>query len=248
MEEHASKNKQTYDAGAKGWQAYAPENLRHKYLEKPAMERELPDSLTGKRVLCVGVGSGEELRMLLARSPKKIVAIDISGNLLALAQERFPEVEFQVMDMMALSFPPESFDMVYSSLAFHYAHDWDTLLLGIRNVLTPKGALLFSTHHPGYWAKHPTGASHTNIRGVKLTQHTATLPGGVGITYYNHPNTDSILEALTHAGFSVNHAYAPSVVPVPLDTLTPILRKKYKNLAKTNEETPVFFVVGAMKG
>lgn len=243
MKGSTQKNKSAYDTGATGWRDAMPTNMMHLYLEKPAMGRELPSDLTGKSVLCIGVGSGEELGVILARNPHSVVAIDISQKLLDIANERYPNVTCVCMDMMVLDFSPTTFDLAYSSLAFHYAHDWDILLAGIRRVMKPGGILLFSTHHPGYWVKHPTGVSHTNARGVKLTEHTATLPGGVGITYYNHPDTDTIREALTHTGFTIEHAYSPSVMSVPLDTLTPPDRKKYKNLVKTNKETPLIWVV-----
>lgn len=207
----------------------------------------LPQDLTGKHVLCVGVGSGEELQTLLARNPLHVTAIDISQNLLDIAQEQFPDAHYVCMDMMALEFPEESFDLLYSSLAFHYANDWDTLLTGVYRVLKPGGTLLFSTHHPNYWAKHPTGTAHTNERGVKLTEHTATLSGGVGVTYYNHPDTGSILNALEYAGFAVEHAYAPRVVEVPPHTLSLQNKKRYDNLKRSNEETPLFWVVRARK-
>jgi SAM-dependent methyltransferase len=242
------QNRSAYDTHADAWASAIPTNEKYALLEKPAMEHRLPTDLTGKRVLCIGVGSGEELATLLARNPQTIVAIDISQKLLDIAHARYPEVQCMCIDMTHLdALPTSSFDVVYSSLAFHYAHDWDILLAGIARVMKQGGVLLFSTHHPVYWAKRPTGHVYTNARGVKLTQHTATLPGGVDITYYNHPDTDSIREALVHAGFHVNHAFAPSVIPIPEHSLTPPLRKKYKNLVKTNEETPLLFLVRGRK-
>lgn len=243
MDEITCRNRDAYNTHARSWAYATSSNEKYRFLEKPALYGLLPDDLRGKHILCIGVGSGEELDTIVARDPHSVVAIDLSEKLLKIARERHPNVEYHVMDMCAPDLPPARFDLVYSSLAFHYANDWDRLLTGIRQVMKPGGTLLFSTHHPNYWAKHPTGESHTNPRGVKLTEHTATLPGGVCITYYNHPNTDSISEALTHTGFIVEHAYAPSVAQVPEHALIPSDRKKYKNLVKTNAETPLFWVV-----
>jgi len=241
-------NAAAYDTHAQAWYEHTKRNEKYRFLEKPAMETLLPSDLSGKNVLCIGVGSGEELGTLLARNPRHIVAIDISQRLLDITHEQYPEVECMCVDMMELADRVDTlFDLVYSSLAFHYTRDWDALLAGVHRVLRPGGTLLFSTHHPGYWAKNPTGASHTNKRGVKLTEHTATLPGGVGITYYNHTSTDALQEALHHTGFTVERAFAPDVVSVPPHTLTPALRKRYENLVRTNQETPLFWVVGARK-
>src|SRR5438045_4136911 len=99
------RNEQAYDAHAKDWHAAMSSNFGHKYLEKPAMVSQLPNSLKGKTILCIGVGSGEELEDILNRRPMKVVAIDISANLLKIAEENFPQVEFHKMDMEHLGFP-----------------------------------------------------------------------------------------------------------------------------------------------
>ena len=46
--------------------------IAHKFLEKPAMNKKLPD-LKNKTVLCVGRGSGEECRHLKEPRPLKSV-------------------------------------------------------------------------------------------------------------------------------------------------------------------------------
>lgn len=45
--------------------------------------------------------------------------------------------------MEDLSFPAETFDIVFSSLAFHYVRDFDALSQNIRAWLKPGGTLLF---------------------------------------------------------------------------------------------------------
>lgn len=242
------KNATEYDAHAEDWAAAMDGNLGHIYLEKPAMEGELPEDLEGKTVLCIGVGSGEEIKKILEKNPGKVVAIDISEKLLEIARSRFPSVQFVSMDMTHLDFPDISFDFIYSGLAFHYASDWDRLLAGVARVLKPGGTLLFSTHHPDYWfRKQPTGNSFTNERRITLQEHAGVLPGGVEVIYYNHPSTDSILEAVGHAGFDIEKAYAPEVIPVGITEIPEADRDAYANLKKKNEEAPLFFIVRAVR-
>ena len=88
---------------------------------------------------------------ILKRHPRKVVGIDVSTKLLDIAKTRFPDVEFQKMEMTDLRFHDNSFNLIYSSLTFHYAKDWDILLSGIYRVLKENGELFFSTHHPVYW-------------------------------------------------------------------------------------------------
>ncbi len=223
-------------------------NMGHKYLEKPAMEKELPDTFEGKTVLCIGVGSGDELQEILKRNPICVVGIDISTGLLNIAKSRFPNVEFHKMDMTAMDFPDSTFDFVYSSLTLHYAKDWDVLCSEIYRVLKKDGELLFSTHHPDYWSrKTPTGNTYTNQRGVILTEHTALLPGSVSIIYYNHPNTASICDALKSAGFEIEKSFAPTVIDVATDSLPEQDVAGFQKIKAENADVPLFFIVKALK-
>ena len=242
------KNEKQYDAHAKDWQIAMENNVGHKYLEKPAMEGELPKDLISKDILCIGVGSGDELIEILKRHPSKVVGIDVSSKLLDIARARFPDVEFQKMEMTDLLFPDHSFDLIYSSLAFHYAKDWDLLLSEVYRILKENGELLFSTHHPIYWGRPtPTGNKYTNARGVTVTEHTAVLPADIEITYYNHENEDAIREAVKHAGFEIKHSFAPSVIDMPVNKISENDSVKYQKLKTKNEEMPLFFIVKAIK-
>jgi ubiquinone/menaquinone biosynthesis C-methylase UbiE len=206
------KNKQEYNAKAQAWEDAMPTNVGHKYLEKPAMDSELPESFSAQSVLCIGVGSGGELTEILKRNPARVVGIDISEELMKIAASKHPSVEFRKMDMSAMDFPDATFDFVYSSLAFHYAPDWDVLFKEVGRVLKPGGVVLFSTDNPSYWGSKPKTGEYTNLRGITLTEHTAVIPGDIVITYYNHPSQASIKEALEHAGFTVQSFFNPSVI------------------------------------
>ena len=250
---HTARNARAYDQRAEQWAAAIDDDAGHKYLEKPAMIGQLAGDLRGCSVLCIGVGSGHELPDLHRRKPATVVAIDISARLLRIAGSRYPTVRLVHMDMNSMAFAACSFDLVYSSLAFHYAHDWDRLLTGVHRVLRPAGTLLFSTHHPGYWSRKPTtGATYTNDRGVMLTEHIATLPAAdVDIVYYNHPDERSIMASLDHAGFRVQACFAPEVVDLPArayEELGVRAREDYDEIKRKNRPRPLFLVLRAVKG
>jgi len=241
-------NAKSYDEHANEWHVAMETNPGHKYLEKPAMTGLMPNTLQGKSILCLGVGTGEELSELLKRNPEKVVAIDISDKLLMITESKFPDVDLHKMDMMHLTFPDESFDYVYSSLAFHYANDWDKLLTGIYRVLKQNGHLMFSTHNPDFWGKKPaTGNIFTNTRGVRLTEHQDTLPGGVEITYYNHEGQDKIKEAVKHARFTIEQSFAPEVRELNIGEFNDSVANSYISLKKKNSRLPLFYVVSATK-
>lgn len=242
------KNMKEYDAHAQEWHQAIPENVGHRFLEKPAMEQKLPDDLTGMNVLCIGVGSGEELAKIIDRHPQTIVGIDISKKLLKIAQKNFPQVQLLQMDMTALQFPEDTFDFVYSSLTFHYAKDWDQLLSGIMRVLKKNGRLLCSTHNPKFWAQFPkTVASHVNARGIQTWEYNTLLPGNVKATYYNVADKTIIEEALQNAGFMIEEFYHPKVTMATED-IDDSVRERYLKLKEQNEAIPLFLIIKAYKG
>lgn len=122
----------------------------HKYLEKPAMYKKLPD-LKNKSVLCIGCGSGEECSHIKSLGAKKVIGVDISEELINYAKKNYPDIEFYIMDMEKLNFPKSNFDFVYSSLALHYLKDWTRALKNIYKILKKDGTFLFSAHHPIKW-------------------------------------------------------------------------------------------------
>lgn len=119
----------------------------HSYYEKPAIRAELP-SLDGLDVISIGCGSGVDARWLADNAAKKVVGIDISEGLLAIAKKNNPDIDFHEMDMEQLGFEDESFDLAYSSLAIHYVDDWTQPLREAHRVLRPGGQYVFSCGHP----------------------------------------------------------------------------------------------------
>ena len=57
-------------------------------------------------------------------------------------------VEYQVMPMEEISTIDTKFDIIISSLAFHYIKDYNKLIKDIYNLLNENGILLFSQEHP----------------------------------------------------------------------------------------------------
>lgn len=58
-------------------------------------------------------------------------------------------------DMAETPFPPESFDVVLSSLAIHYLPSFTDFLERVRQCLSPGGDFVFSVEHPIFTAAGP---------------------------------------------------------------------------------------------
>lgn len=147
------KTQRTYDDHAQDWALRLREgkNPAHRWLEKPALQAALGD-LSGLSVLALGCGSGEECALYHAAGARTVSGLDCSPELIEKAKALYPQDTFVVGDMENLSALPDgAFDVVVSSLAFHYLPSWTLVLQECARMLKPGGRLVFTTHHPVKW-------------------------------------------------------------------------------------------------
>lgn len=118
-------------------------------IEQPAMRKMLPNP-NGKTVLDLGCGCGYNCNDFIESGAKRVLGIDISEKMLDTAKEKFshPDIEYRKMSMTEISSLDMKFDLVYSSLAFHYVEDFKKLMDDIYKLLNDNGTLLFSQEHP----------------------------------------------------------------------------------------------------
>lgn len=121
--------------------------------EWKALEKILPD-FSGKTVLDLGCGYGWHCRYAAEHGASRVLGIDISRRMLETAKEKNSagQIEYCQAAMEDLSFPDGSFDIVFSSLAFHYVKDFEPLAASISRWLTPGGSFVFSVEHPVFTA------------------------------------------------------------------------------------------------
>jgi SAM-dependent methyltransferase len=124
--------------------------------EHPHFMRLLP-GLEGQRVLDLGCGMGQLAAHLAEQGAAEVIGVDISARMLALAAatHAHPRVTYLRDALESVAFPAERFDLVVSSLAFHYVEDYAGLVRRIAGWLAPRGVLVYSTEHPIYTAVDP---------------------------------------------------------------------------------------------
>ena len=91
--------------------------------------------------------------ILIARSPIVFEKLE-KGDV-------YKRQTYMRMDMAELGSLNSTYDLVYSSLAFHYAEDFPALVHDIYKLLRPGGILLFSQEHPIITATYD-GKGHYN--------------------------------------------------------------------------------------
>lgn len=124
--------------------------------EWESLEPLLPD-FAGKRVLDLGCGYGWHCIYAAEHGAAAVTGVDLSEKMLAVAREKTtaPQVTYIRGDMAETPFPPESFDVVLSSLAIHYLPSFTDFLERVRQCLSPGGDFVFSVEHPIFTAAGP---------------------------------------------------------------------------------------------
>ena len=117
------------------------------------LKKMLPD-FNGKRVLDLGCGFGWHCRYAIERGATFALGIDLSGKMLDKAREINPSplIEYKRIAIEDFDFAPNSFDIVISSLTFHYLESFDTVCTEVYKCLTEEGVFVFSVEHPVFTA------------------------------------------------------------------------------------------------
>lgn len=187
--------------------------------EKPAFFAKMP-SLQGKSILDLGCGYGENCKTFAQMGANYVLGIDISEKMLSVAKEQnlLPNVEFRKMSMNNLTDMDRKFDVVVSSLAFHYIEDFGALICSIKNLMNDGGILLFTQEHPIATAPKSGIKWKTNgdyIEGVLLTDYSEEGVRNVNwiiehvIKY--HRKTSTIINTIINQGFVIMEIDEPSV-------------------------------------
>lgn len=117
------------------------------------LKKMLPD-FSGKRVLDLGCGFGWHCRYAAEHGAVNVIGIDLSEKMLEKAKEIncLPVVEYKRSAIEDVDFPDQSFDIVISSLAFHYIESFDSVCRKVAALLTDGGSFVFSVEHPVFTA------------------------------------------------------------------------------------------------
>jgi SAM-dependent methyltransferase len=118
------------------------------------LRKMLPD-FRGKRVLDLGCGFGWHCRFAEENGATMVVGIDISRNMLNEAEKKTQSehIRYICMPIEDFDFSADSFDVVMSSLAFHYISSFEDIVNKISKCLAGGGDLVFSVEHPVFTAQ-----------------------------------------------------------------------------------------------
>jgi SAM-dependent methyltransferase len=203
------------------------------FYERPAVLSLLPP-LAGTRVLDAACGPGWYTEQLVAQGAD-VTAFDAVPRFVELTRARVGgRARVLRADLeRPLEFADAAFDLVVSTLALHYARDWDVLMRELARVLRPGGHLVFSTHHPMMtWRLFQT----PDYFATELLETEWDVVGSVA--FYRRPLT-AITEALAGAGFVIERL----VEPQPTEAFRHASPEEYEKYMKA----PWYLVIRARR-
>ena len=132
------------------------------------LKKILP-TFTGKRVLDLGCGFGWHCRYAIEQGAKSVTGIDISERMLNEAQGMTisPLIEYIKKPIEDIDYAPNTFDVVISSLAFHYVESFDDICKKVNYCIPSGGEFVFSVEHPIFTA-HGTQDWYYDGQGNRL--------------------------------------------------------------------------------
>ena len=183
--------------------------------------RKLIPNVKEKKILDLGCGYGENDKFCRDLGAKEILGIDISEHMIKIAEKNNTDenIKYKVMAMEDISKIKEKFDIVISSLAFHYVKDYEKLIKDIYNLLNDNGILIFSIDHPlriaskfEPWMKK----NYTEINGKWFLLVSDYNREGIREKEWNgvmvkkyHRNFSSLINGLVNSGFKIDKILEP---------------------------------------
>lgn len=181
------------------------------------LQRLLPD-FAGKRVLDLGCGYGWHCAYAAMQGASYVLGTDISEKMLQTAAEKNAHacVEYRRCAMEELQLKDDSFDVILSSLAFHYVKDFGPLAESISRWLTPGGTFVFSVEHPVFtscgtqdWYYDEAGnILHFPVDNYYYEGKRDAVFLGEHVTKY-HRTLTSYLDTLLKCGFTLQRIVEP---------------------------------------
>jgi SAM-dependent methyltransferase len=172
----------------------------------------LPD-LSGKRIVDLGCGFGWFARYAAGQGATSILGLDISERMISRARQETADatIRYEIADLEHLELPDASFDLAYSSLAFHYIEDFPRLVAAIHRALAPGADFVFTIEHPIYmapampmWTTDSEGRRIWPLDGYSREGQRTTDWLAKGVVKY-HRTLGTTLNALIAAGFALRH-------------------------------------------
>ncbi|SHE52526.1 Methyltransferase domain-containing protein [Seinonella peptonophila] len=209
--------------------------------------KSLLPNLENQNVLDLGCGFGWHCRYAREQKANSVIGVDISEKMLHKAREMTddPYISYLNMPLEDIHFSAEQFDVIISSLAFHYVKSFEEICKKVFSYLKPGGIFVFSVEHPiftsrneqdWYYDEHGNRLhwpiDHYQLEGVRETTFLAE-----NVIKY-HRTISTYLNDLIQVGFQIQAVEEPRPSE---EMLAEIPEMKDEN------RRPMFLLISAVK-
>ncbi|CAM4084963.1 class I SAM-dependent methyltransferase [Lederbergia lenta] len=209
--------------------------------------KEMIPNLHDKDVLDLGCGFGWHCRYARDQQASSVTGVDISEKMLEKARKMTsdPFISYLNVPIEDIDFPNSQFDVVISSLAFHYIQSFKSSCEKVYACLKPGGSFVFSVEHPIFtsrneqdWYYDEEGkrlhwpVDHYQIEGMRETMFL-----NENVTKY-HRTFSTYINDLMEAGFIIRTVKES----IPSDEIlksSPEMEDEYRR--------PMFLMISAEK-
>jgi SAM-dependent methyltransferase len=183
---------------------------------------------SSRSVLEIGCGAGQ---LLAALKPARGVGIDFSPNMVRIARESYPHLDFRVDNLEELQLD-EKFDYVVISDLLGFLHDVQRGLENLRRVCTPRTRIVISDYN-FLWEPVLTAGEHLGLKARQPVQ--------------NWLGTGDVVNLLDLAGFEVVRKASRQLLPKGVPLLSWLANRFLVHLPGFRHLALVFVVVARPK-
>ncbi len=178
------------------------------------LHHEMSPIEKGQLVLDVGSGTGD-VAIQLDRAGANVTGIDFAAEMVEVAKQRHPHINFIEADVESLPFENDAFDRAIANYTAHHFADPESAFGEIRRVLKPGGKLTII--HPIQTEQPSWGAFAMSLA--------EAVPGDppIGGPLLMEDDPASYVDFLSAAGFAEANS-EKRTKPITMDTLEPIIR------------------------
>ena len=215
-------------------------------IEEPAVHSLLPP-LEGSYILDIGCGFGKFASFCLKQGAAHVSGIDISQKMISEAKNRIktPKVSFSVTPVEDFETAEGAFDLVVSSMCFHYVKDIKSVFEKVAIALKKDGHFIFSIEHPictallkGWYSSDGVSQKHwpvDNYRKETIRESNWFIDGVIKY----HRTIETYVNTLIDAGFLLKRILEPG------PTVTAIAEKP--ELSEHLRRPPILVIAATKK-
>jgi ubiquinone/menaquinone biosynthesis C-methylase UbiE len=183
-------------------------------IEEPAIYGLLPP-LTGMNILDIGCGFGKFVTFCLENDAAHVLGTDISENMISESRKRVkdPRAFFLVSPVEELELNVNKYDIIVSSMCFHYIENIKPIFNKLFSYLKPNGHFIFSVEHPictstlkGWYASEK--GNHWPVDDYKKESKRISNWFIDGVIKY-HRTIETYVNDLIDSGFSIRRLLEP---------------------------------------